>query len=106
MIYIKIPEGMEYKQLDPDNTGTKRDYFVDPEGKKEPLEIQHTVKIILQHVNKAATVQTTPESPLKLYLRTPPNDLEMYLKYLPNHNGKNATQAPPCSSSRSIRAKI
>ncbi|MDR3442936.1 MAG: permease [Legionella sp.] len=95
MIYIKIPEGMEFKQLALDNTETKRDYFVDPEGKKEPLDIQKAVKSILQHVNKATIKQTTPESPLEIYSRVPPNDLEMYLKYLPNRNGKEATMETP-----------
>lgn len=95
MIYIKIPKGMEFKQLALDNTEAKRDYFVDPEGKKEPLDIQIAVKLILQHVNKATTKQTTPESPLEIYSRVPPNDLEMYLKYLPNRNGKEATKETP-----------
>lgn len=90
-MYLSIPKGMKYKQIIIDDIAG--DYFVDPEGQLPKIAIQKLLHDALR--TNTGRKKSIELHELTIYLRTPPNDEETYLKYIPNRNGKEATQIEP-----------
>lgn len=89
MIYLSIPEGMEFKQRKNDQ-GILSDYFIDPTGAKPDIDIRSLVKQTLRtNTHRKKTIETDY---FTIYLKKPPYSAELFLRYQPCANGKWATE--------------
>ena len=92
MIYLSIPKGMKYKQINV-TIELAKDYFIDPEGIIEKIALQDLVKEALK--NNTGRLHEIKLKEFTIYLRKPPSTDEFFLKYTPNHNGKYSTTVQP-----------
>lgn len=87
-LYIEIPEGMEFqkKEMETDQGVVTVDYFVDPKGKQEPINIQAAVKTTLQHLKRYADSVTVDG--LTIHIRPRQLPFGPCLEYTHVKNGK------------------
>lgn len=92
-MYLSIPDGMVFQQkqvIQGDKT-VLNDFFVDPKGIKADINIQEIIKKAIQ-CNTGRSQAIENKYPFNIYLKVPKCDTKEYLKYIPNHNGKYATE--------------
>ncbi len=92
MLYIKLPEHAEFKQLEvvgENGMSTTKDCIVLKNNEVDKtIDLQSIVKNILQHCPRGVKEFKTGYDGLIIHKRKPPYDDNMYLEYKPNKNGK------------------
>ena len=84
ILYIKIPEGMQHKQLK-DEMGDIKDVLVNEHGVKT-IALQDIAQNLIQNNHSKSTFNGYHKKGLSIYITPPTTDPSLFLKYEPKNN--------------------